>query len=115
MVVQFGTPQSALLLDELEKVQNRAARFVSGNYIYETGSMTGILVELEWESPKRRRRDGRPILVYKCLKGRASIPTDDLVPPNRRCRNHHSLAFQVPSARTDIYKGTGFSMTPLFL
>ena len=46
-VVQFGTPQ-----EELEKVQKRAARFVKGNYIYETGSMTGILEQLKWESEK---------------------------------------------------------------
>ena len=26
-----------------------AARFVTGNYIYETGSMTGILEQLKWE------------------------------------------------------------------
>ena len=26
--------------DEFEKVQKRAARFVTGNYTYETGSMT---------------------------------------------------------------------------
>ena len=30
----------------LEKVQNRAARFVTGNYNFETGSMTSILEEL---------------------------------------------------------------------
>ena len=34
------------LKDELENVQKRAARFVTRNYSYETGSMTGILEEL---------------------------------------------------------------------
>ena len=34
---------------ELEKVQNRAARFVTRNYVYQTGSMTGILGQLKWE------------------------------------------------------------------
>ena len=29
--------------EELEKVQNRAARCVLRNYVYEIGSMTGIL------------------------------------------------------------------------
>ena len=29
------------------------------------------------------RRDSRLILLYKCLKGAASIPTDDLIPPVR--------------------------------
>ena len=31
------------LQEELEKAQNRAARFVTRDYVYETGSMTGIL------------------------------------------------------------------------
>ena len=39
----------------------------------------------------------------KGLKGTANIPTNDLVVPNRRTRNHHSLAFQTPLAGTDIY------------
>ena len=40
------------LQEELEKVQNRAARFVTRNYVYETGSMTGILGQLKWQSFK---------------------------------------------------------------
>ena len=69
-----------LLLAELEKVQKRAVRFVRGNYIYETGCMTGILEQLKWESPKKRKRDSRIIMLYKGLKCAASIPTNDLVP-----------------------------------
>ena len=41
---------SSILQEELEKVQKRAARFVTGNYIYETERMTGILEQLKWES-----------------------------------------------------------------
>ena len=44
---------SILLQGELEKVQKRADRFITGNYIYETGSMTGILEQLKWESLKK--------------------------------------------------------------
>ena len=107
-ILEYGSsvwdPQSILLQDELEKVQKRAARFVTGNYVdYETGSMTGILKNLKWESLKKRRKDSRLIMLYKGLKGAASIPTNDLVPPIRRTRNHHSLAFQIPMAGTDIY------------
>ena len=58
-----------------------------GNYVFETGSMTGILGQLKWESLKKRRKDSRLILLYKGLKGKARIPTDDLIPKNRRCRN----------------------------
>ena len=58
-------PPGVVLQEELESVQKRAARFVTGNYNYETGSMTGILGQLKWESLKKRRKDNRLILLYK--------------------------------------------------
>ena len=94
-----------------KKVQNRAARFVTGKYNFVTGSMTGILEHLKRESPKKRRRDSRLILLYKGLKVKASIPTDDLIPLVRCCRNDHSMAYQVPIANTDIYKCSFFLQT----
>ena len=43
-ILEYGSsvldPYTAKLQEELEKVQNRAARFVARNYVYETGSMT---------------------------------------------------------------------------
>ena len=36
-------PYTDKLQEELEKVQNRAARFVNRNYVYGTGSLTGKL------------------------------------------------------------------------
>ena len=104
-------PPGVVLQEELESVQKRAARFVTGNYSYETGSMTGILGQLKWESLKKRRTDNRLILLYKGLKGKASVPTDDLIPKARRCRNQHSMAFQTPIANTDVYKDSFFPRT----
>ena len=95
-------PSGEGLQNELEKVQNRTARFGTGNYNFETGSMTGILEHLKWESLKKRRRDSRLILSYKGLKGKSNIPTDDLIPLLKRCRNDHFMAYQVPIANTDI-------------
>ena len=60
-ILEYGSsvwdPHPDKLQKELEKVQNRAARFVTRNYVYETGSMTGILGQLKWESLKKRRKD----------------------------------------------------------
>ena len=64
MVVQFCTPpppppthtQSIPLQDEIEKVQKMKTRFVTGSCIYEPGGITGILEQLKWESPKKRRK-----------------------------------------------------------
>ena len=74
--------------------------------------MTGILGQLKWESLKKRRKDNRLILLYKGLKGKASVPTDDLIPKTRRCRNQHSMAFQTPIANTDVYKGSFLTIMP---
>ena len=74
-------PLGVGLQDDFEKVQNRASRFVTGNYNCENGSMTGILEHLKWESLKKWRRDCRLILLYKGLKGKASIQTDDFICP----------------------------------
>ena len=63
--------------------------------------MIGILEHLKQESLKKRRRDSRPILLYKGLKGKASIPSDDRILLVRHCRKYHSLAYQVPIANTD--------------
>ena len=46
MVALFRTPKG-ILQDELEKVLKRAVRFVTGNYTYDTGSLTGILEQLK--------------------------------------------------------------------
>ena len=50
MVIQFRTPNAYFFQNELEKVQKRAARFVTGNYTFETGNVTGILEQLKRES-----------------------------------------------------------------
>ena len=109
-VLDYGSsvwdPPGVVLQEELESVQKRAERFVTGNYNYETGSMTGILGQLKWKSLKKRRKDNRHILLHKGLKGKPSVPTDDLILKTRRCRNQHSMAFQTPIANTDIYIGT---------
>ena len=73
--------------------------------------MTGILGQSKWESLKKKRKDNRLILLYKGLKGKGSIPTEDLIPKTRRGRNQHSKAFQTPSANTVVYKCNFFPPT----
>ena len=71
-ILEYGStvcdPHCNGLNDELENVQKRAARFVKRNYSYKTGSITGILEVLKWETLQRSRKDNRLILLYKGLK-----------------------------------------------
>ena len=67
-ILEYGStvwdPHCNGLNDELENVQKRAARFVTRNYSHETGSMTGSLEELKWETVQKGRKDNRLILMY---------------------------------------------------
>ena len=47
-------------------------------------------------------------MLYKGLKGKASILTDDLIP---KARNQHCMALQTPIANTEVYKGNFFPQT----
>ena len=46
-ILEYGIcvcdPKGVVLQQEIEKVQSRAARFVTSNYCFETGSVPGIL------------------------------------------------------------------------
>ena len=89
-------PSCVSLKQELEKVQNRAARFVTFNYNYYPGSMAAIINTLKWKPLKVRRKESRLILLYKGLNGEAMIPTDDLIKPSTKCKSHHQLPFKIP-------------------
>ena len=97
-------PHCKKLTNDLEKVQNRSARFVLSDYSYEPGSMTNIMQRLQWKPLKTRRKHARMTLLYKGLKGMANIPTKDLIQQNNRTRNQHDLSFRIPYSRTDCYK-----------
>ena len=121
----FGIPKAWFF----NKKSNKFRIGLLGLLLAITALKLGVWLEkLKWESLKKRRRDSRLILLYKVLKGTTSIPTDDLIwsypppppPPTYththtiRCsRNHHSLTFQTPDARTDIYNGSFFPQSEI--
>ena len=51
-VLEYGScvwdPQGVVLQQEILKVQNRAAKFITSNHSFENESMTGILEKLKW-------------------------------------------------------------------
>ena len=66
--------------------------------------MTSILEQFWWESLQKGRKGINLIMLFKGLKDRANILCDDLQPRNRSSRNKNLMAFEMPYARTDIYK-----------
>ena len=90
---------------KLENVQKRAARFMTSNYSRETGSMTGIFEELKWEI-LQLRKGGRIIGSYYCKKiCQVKLKFMQMtLSQNRRCRNQHSMAYQIIYASKDAYR-----------
>lgn len=103
-------PHHKCLQDKLERVQKRAARYITGNYHdYEEGSMTSILKSLELPTLQSRRKHSRLTLFYKGLNGKATIPVHKLPQKGRKSRHGHEHQFRVVSTKTDSYK---FSFIP---
>ena len=124
-ILEYGSTVCDLhcngLNDELENVQKHAARFVTRNYSYETGSMIGILEELKWKTLQKRRKGNRLILLYKGLKGKVRIPTDDLIPKNRLAEINTQWSFRfpllvkMPTRKASFPKLSGTGMSSLIL
>jgi hypothetical protein len=59
-------PTTQTLIQTLENVQRRAARFVINDYTSRTpGCMTSMLTSLEWQILEQRRRISRLVMMYK--------------------------------------------------
>ena len=73
-------------IDKLERIQNRAIRFVKKDYKgRETGAITRMREDLELETLEDRRLSLRLILMYKVVEGLVpALPTDNFVKLARR-------------------------------
>ena len=93
------------LSNEIEKIQRRAARFVTSDYQnYELGSVTTLLKDLGWKSLKIRREVDRLCLLKKGLDNNAIMPLDELSMPVRKTRHMHYGYYSMICARTNIFK-----------
>ena len=99
------------LSNEVEKIQRRAARFVTSDYQnYEFGSVTKLLEDLCWKSLKNRRKVDRLCLLKKGLEKNAELSLNELSKPARRTRHIHNRYYTTIYAWTNILK---FSFTPI--
>ena len=71
-------PHHQTHIDDIEKVQKRAARFVTNNYKMESGNSEFNLNELEWPKLEERRIEIKLNLLQKARLKLVDIPTDHL-------------------------------------
>ena len=83
-------------IHKLERIQNRAIRFVKKDYkSRETGAITRMREDLELETLEDRRLSLRLILMYKVVEGLVpALPTDNFVKLARPKRNIKAKHFK---------------------
>jgi len=98
-------------IDNIERIQKRAARFVSGIYGKDT-SITSILQNLQWDPLQVRRKSHRLTSFYKIVNGQLDINHSSFITPKiTRNRRGHSIQFQQQRASTDAFANSFFIRT----
>ena len=93
-------------IDKLERINKRAARFITGNYTREHGNSLKNFESLGWSSLRERRFKLKLILLYKIKSDLIHIPGDDLITNPRKPDN-----FLVPSSTIDAHLSSFFPST----
>ena len=80
-------------INKIEKVQRRAARWVSNDYSYI--SIMDMLSNLGWRSLENRHTDTRLAMFYKIVYGLVAIPLPSYFEhPEVYTRQMHSLSYR---------------------
>lgn len=115
-ILEYGCsawdPYTKQNINELERVQKRAARFVSGNYDFRK-STTTIRNDLRWPPLENRRKYLRLCLLYNIFQGRTGIDKDMYIKPPTYVshRTDHSMKIREYRCRVNIFKYTFFPKT----
>ena len=103
-------PHKAWQIEDLEKIQKRAARFVTGNYSLIEGNTLKNMNLLGWPPLSERRARSKLTTLFKARSGSIDIPLDDLVSPNRETR-HSQSNYTIPQSSVDSHLHSFFPST----
>ena len=105
------SPYTKENINKIERVQRRAARWVSNDYS-SYSSVTDILSNLGWQSLENRRTDTRLAMFYKIVYGLVAIPLPSYFEhPEVYTRHMHSLSYRQIHTSVCYYK---YSFFPYF-
>ncbi len=92
----------------LERVQNRAIRWVCGLRPRERTSITRLRGELKWPTLERRRKDIRLLYMFKILNNEIALTPEQLHldRSDQRTRARHNRKLRVKRARTEELKNS---------
>ena len=89
--------------DRLEKINKRAARFVTGNYVLQSGNNKENMQNLGWEPLEERRARIKVQTIFKARQNLIDIPMDHLTINTRKKRNFNGLTYTLPMSNVDSH------------
>ena len=99
-------PHTQCNIDKIEKVNKRAARFITGNYIFEHGQSEKNLSQLNWPTLQQQRFQHKVTLLFKIHRNIIHVPSTDLQPAPR-----NPLDFAIPQSTIEPHLHSFFPST----
>ena len=103
------TTGNKTIVERLEAVQKRCARFVTGDW-RRTSSISQMLTALNWQSLQERRAHMRLHMLHNIIHGAVDIPAMAYLTPMSHSydtRGAH-IKYHLPHARLNVYKNSFF-------
>ena len=105
-VLEYGCavwdPHHQIDIERIEKVQKRAARFATGNYVREEGNTKINMEILQWKPLEERRAIIKLNLLFKANHNEIHLPTNPLIRNMSRTRRGHTN-YAIPSSSVDSH------------
>ena len=95
-------------IDRLERLNKRAARFITGNRTLAHGNTRKNMVSLNWCPLQERRAKNKLNIFYKIKDNLIHAPTDDLVPT---VTPRHPNNFSIPRSAVNAHLSSFFPST----
>ena len=102
-------PHNQRNANKLEMVQQRAARFVKGDY-ERTSSVTLNLTDLHWNTLQERRMQVKSAMLYRIVHNLVAIPSTPFLIPVRTSRGH-SMKFFISQSTVNSHLYSFFPST----
>ncbi|XP_072018059.1 uncharacterized protein [Amphiura filiformis] len=103
-------PHTKELIDKIETIQRRGARFVFSDY-RRTSSVTTMLEKLDWKPLHLRRKVACVSMFHKIVNTQVAIPAHEFVQPVQTRKSSRPGHTQSYSRLTDQYMNSYFSLT----
>ena len=106
-------PHHQVDINAIEKVQKRAARFVTGNYKFESGNSEKNRKDLGWDSLEERRQQIKLTTFHRSRLKLLDVPTDHLKINPRQSRRQDGPCYTRLTSNVDSHKFSFYPSTTL--